>query len=651
MGNITRLFSLKLRTFIFGHPLSSKNAEEAKVGVAGGIPIFGSDLISSQGYAPDEILYVLLLAGTLGYAYIFKISFAIVLLVISIFLVYRKAIQKYPEGGGSYTIAKAYLGVNFGLVAGASLSLDYILTVAVSVSSAIENMTGIIPWLALTQNKVLAICLVIMFMAWINLRGLRESARLFAFPVYFYVATLALLIGTGLVEILINGVTPTAVATGQLASSSVSGMTWFILARAFAGGTTALTGFEAVSNGVTAFKKPSQKRAIKTLLMLAIIVAIGLIGLTYLAGSYHLVPAPGNTILNQLGLIIFGKTIPYFVLMGTTAAILIIASSTPYAGLPILLSLMARDGYAPRYFKNLGDRLVYSAGIWTLFLVSSLLVIVFHGDTHTMIPLYAIGVFISFTLTGTGLAKHVWKERGEKWISDFAIFSFGGIVSFLVLLVFIITKFKQGAWIILVIMPLLVLMFRGIHYVYNVEIQNLDITPEAINDFHKHVTKLRRRRSQFELADYHNKVIVPVYDLNLIVLKTLKYAYALTPQVTAVHIASDPSRTAKLIKHWAEQHMEIPLEIVESPYRAIVHDLLHYIDKIEKNGNFDTITLAIGEYVPEKFWHNILHNQTGQLIKLMLLFRKSILVTSVPYRPVPQDELVVESHVEPKVKK
>lgn len=643
MANINKLFSLKLRTLIFGHPLATQNAEETKVGVGGGIPIFGSDIISSQGYAPDEILYVLLLAGTLGYAYILRISFVIVLLVISIFLVYRKAIQKYPEGGGSYTIAKAYLGENFGLFAGASLTLDYILTVAVSVSSAIENLTGIIPWLAPNPHKVIADCLVITFMAWINLRGLKESARLFSIPVYLYIATLALLIGTGLVEILVHGVTPTAVATGHLASSSVSGMTWFILARAFAGGTTALTGFEAVSNGVTAFKTPSQKRAIHTLLVLAIIVSLGLIGLTYLAGAYHIVPDKGNTVLNQLGLIVFGKTIPYFVLMGTAAAILVIASSTPFAGLPILLSLMARDGYAPRYFKNLGDRLVYSAGIWTLFLVSSLLIIVFHGDTHTMLPLYAIGVFISFTLTGTGLAKHTWKERGEKWQSDFVIFGFGGIVSFLVLLIFITTKFKQGAWIILVIMPLLVLMFRGIHYVYNMEIQNLEITPEAVDDFHKHVKKIKRRRSQSELAYYRNKVIVPVYDLNLIVLKALKYAYALTPQVTAVHIASDTRRTAKLIRHWAEQHIEIPLEIEESPYRATVHDLLNYVDKVEKKGNFDTITIAIPEYVPEKLWHNILHNQTGQLMKLMLLFRKSILVTSVPYHPVPKEALLKEA--------
>ena len=647
MANNNKLLWLRIRTSIFGHPLATQNAEDAKVGVLGGVPVFGSDIISSEGYAPDEILYALLLAGSLGYAYILKISIAIVLLVVSIFLVYRKAIQKYPEGGGSYTIAKAYLGQNFGLIAGASLTLDYVLTVAVSVSSAIENLTGIIPWLALPQHKVLADCLVILFMAWINLRGLKESAKLFAFPVYLYIATLALLIGTGLVEILVHGVTPTAITTGHIASTSVSGMTWFILARAFAGGTTALTGFEAVSNGVTAFKNPAQKRAIHTLMILGIVVSLGLIGLTYLAGAYHLVPAGGNTVLNQLGLIIFGRTIPYFVLMGTAAAILVIASSTPFAGLPILLSLMARDGYTPRYFKNLGDRLVYSVGIWTLFFVSSLLIIVFDGDTHTMLPLYAIGVLLSFALTGLGLAKHIWKTRGEKWKSDFAIFSFGGVVSFLVFLVFITTKFMQGAWIVLVIMPLLVLMFRGIRYVYQGEIQDVEITREASEDFHRCVIKLKRRRANIELSDYKNKIIVPVYDLNLIVLKTLKYAYALTPQVTAVHVASDPSRTAKLLKHWAEHHIEIPLEIVDSPYRATVHDFLNYIDKVEKKGKFDTITVAIPEYVPEKLWHNILHNQTGQLMKLMLLFRKSILVTSVPYHPVlneaQPDDLKVDS--------
>ncbi|MDA8227965.1 MAG: APC family permease, partial [Desulfitobacterium hafniense] len=401
-----RLIWLKIRSLIFGHPLATNNVEHTRVGVLGGIPVFGSDIISSQGYAPDEILFVLLLAGSLGYAYLMKVSIAIIILLISIFFVYRKAIQKYPQGGGAYTIAKNHLGETFGLIAGASLTLDYILTVAVSVSSAVENLTGIFPILAPTHNKVLAACLVVLFMTWINLRGLKESARLFAIPVYMYIGTLALLIVTGLEEILFYGIQ--SQTSAHIVNASAHGMTWFIFARAFAGGTTALTGFEAVSNGVTAFKNPSQTRAIRTLLILSLIVAIGLVGLTFLAGAYHLVPEEGNTILNQLGLIVFGTSFPYYILMAGAASILVIAANTPFAGFPILLSLMARDGHAPRYFKNLGDRLVYTVGIWTLAIVSLPLIIYFQGDTHLMLPLYAIGVLLSFTMTGLGMAQHTW---------------------------------------------------------------------------------------------------------------------------------------------------------------------------------------------------------------------------------------------------
>lgn len=648
MNNNNRILWFKLRTLIFGHPLATQFAEQSKVGVLGGIPIFGSDLISSQGYAPDEILYILLLAGSLGYAYVMKVSLVIVLLLTSIFLVYRKAIKKYPQGGGSYTIAQAHLGGTAGLLAGAALSVDYILTVAVSVSSAIENLTGIFPWLALTPHKVIADCLVIAFMAWINLRGLKESARLFAIPVYLYIVSLIALIGTGFVEILLHGVTPQIPA--HLINTNASSMTWFIFARAVAGGTTALTGIEAVSNGVTAFKAPAQKRAIKTLLILSFLVAGGLIGLAYLAGAYHVVPSEGNTTLNQLGLIIFnGQTIPYFILMGTAAAILVIAANTPFAGLPILLSLMARDGCAPRYFKNLGDRLVYSVGIWTLFIISIFLIIIFQGDTHMMLPLYAIGVLLSFSLTGTGLARHVWQEKGKNWISDFSIFAFGGALSFLVFLVFIITKFTQGAWIILIVLPLLVLFFRGIQSVYRGEIYDLEVTPEELAQFQRHVAKVKRRRANAEISEYRNKIIIPVYDLNVMVLKALKYAYALTPQVTAVHVASDPVRAAKLLKHWSENHMEIPLEIVDSPYRATIKDFLAFLDKVERKTNYDTITVVIPEYVPVKLWHNLLHNQTGQLIKLMILLKKSILVTSVPYHPVADKFKPEPPRVKPKI--
>jgi amino acid transporter len=614
---------------MFGNPLSTQSAEQAKVGVFASIPIFGSNLISSQGYAPDEILYVLLVIGSLGYAYIMNISTVIILLLISILMVYRKAIQKYPQGGGSYTIARAYLGDIYGLVAGVSLTVDYVLTVAVSVSSSIENMTGVIPWLAMTSHKVMADCLVIIAIAWINLRGLKESARLFALPVYLYILSVIALIISGLVQTIFYGISPTVIT--QIAATQASGMTWFIFAKAVAGGTTALTGIEAVSNGVASYKAPAQKRAIQSLIILAVIVAAGSIGLPYLASKFHIMPAQGNTILNQLGILIYGKTIPYFILMLTAAGILIIGANTSFAGLPILLSLMAKDGNVPRYFKNLGDRLVYNVGIWALMLVSLILILTFNGNTHSMMPLYAIGVFISFTLTGIGLAKYTWINKEKNWIMDFIIFTFGGVVSFMVFLVFFITKFTQGAWIMLLIMPLLVMLTHAINRVYSTEIEELHVTPEAIADFHKHVARIKRRRATADISEFKNKIIVPVFDLNLIVLKALKYAISLTPQVKAVHIASEPERTAKLLKHWTENNIEIPLEIVQSPYRATVHDFLGYIDKVEKDGNFETITVALPEFVPLKLRHNLLHNQTGQLMKLLLLFKKSILVTSVPY--------------------
>ncbi len=631
-GASNKLVWLRLRTLIFGHPLQTKSAEHHKVGLLGGIPIFGSDLISSEGYAPDAILYILVLAGFAGYAAAMKVTTVIMLLLLSILLVYRKAIQKYPQGGGSYTIAHAYLGENFGLLAGASLSLDYILTVAVSVSSAVENLTGIFTWLEPESHKVLADCLIILFMTLVNLRGLKESARLFALPVYGYILSIVALVGFGLFKYFVYGIVPLA-ANQSLIAANTHAMTWFLLLRAVAGGTTALTGIEAVSNGVTAFKAPSQKNAINTLFILGIIVAVGLSGMIFLASKYQLVPSEQNTVMNQLGLLIFGKSFMYYFLMGTTAIILVIAANTPFAGLPILLSLMARDGYAPRYFKNLGDRLVYSAGIWALSAISLVLIIIFKGDTHTMLPLYAIGVLISFALTGIGLAKHTLQTRDKGYLKDLIIFSFGGIVSFLVFVVFLITKFKEGAWVVAIIIPLLIMFFRTVAKVYKREISLIKTTPADIEEFNRQVTRISNRRINVELSAYRSKIIVPVFDLNKIVLKALLYAYELTPLVCAVHVASDVERAEKLQHKWQEYNIQIKLEIVESPYRATVHDLLQYLDKLEKDDRFSTVTLVVPEFVPAKIWQNFLHNQTGQLMKLLLLLRKNILVTSVPYHP------------------
>lgn len=628
----TRLMRLRLRTLIFGHPLTTQSAEAQKVGVFGGIPVFGSDVISSQGYAPDAILYVLILAGTAGYAASSKVTTAIILLFLSIIMLYRRTIQKYAQGGGSYTVAHAFLGEKMGLLAGASLSTDYILTVAVSVSSAVENLTGIFPWLAPTPHKVLADCLIIIFMTIVNLRGVKESARLFALPVYTYIFSILALVGFGIFKYFVFGITPIPESQAIIAANSQS-LTLFVFLRAMAAGTTALTGTEAVSNGVSAFKAPAQTRAINTLFVLGFIVAVGLAGMVFLASKYQLIPSDDNTIINQLGLLIFGKNIMYYILMAGIAIILVIAANTPFVGLPILLSLMARDGYAPRYFKNLGDRLVYSAGIWTLSIISLVLILVFRGDTHSMLPLYAIGVFISFSLTGFGLAKHCIESKPKSYYRDLIIFAFGGTISCLVFMIFLITKFTEGAWLIAIIIPLLMFFFNVVSKVYKREIQLIKPTKEDIEEFNRQIARITERRCNVNLSEYQSKIVVPVFDLNNIVLKALQYGYEMTPLTTAVHIASDKERAEKLKRHWQESNIQIELEIVDSPYRATVHDLLNYLDTVEKDARYSTVTLVIPEFVPPKLWQNFLHNQTGQLMKLLLLLRKNILVTSLPYHP------------------
>ncbi|MDP4126225.1 MAG: APC family permease [Bacillota bacterium] len=628
----SKLMWLRLRMLIFGHPLTTQSAETEKLGIFGGIPVFGSDVISSQGYAPDAILYVLILAGATGYAAATKVTTAIILLLLSVLMLYRRTIQKYSQGGGSYTVARAYLGEKMGLLAGASLSIDYILTVAVSVSSAVENLTGIFRWLEPTPHKVFADCLIILFMTIVNLRGLKESAKLFAIPVYTYIISIFVLVGFGMFKYFVYGITPPPNSQAIIAANTQS-LTLFVFLRAMAAGTTALTGTEAVSNGVSAFKSPAQKRAINTLFILGIIVALGLAGMVFLASKFQLIPSEENTIINQLGLLIFGKTMMYYILMAGIALILVIAANTPFVGLPILLSLMARDGYAPRYFKNLGDRLVYSSGIWTLSIIGLLLIIVFEGDTHSMLPLYAIGVFISFSLTGLGLAKHCIESKPKGYYRDLAIFSFGGVISFLMFIIFLITKFIEGAWIVAIIIPLLMFFFNSVSNVYKQETRLIKPTIEEIQEFNEEIARISNRRSNINLLEYNSKIVVPVFDLNRIVLEALKYGYELTPLISAVHIASNKERAEKLQRHWQQSNIQIELVIVDSPYRAVVHDLLNYLDTIEKDPRYSKVTLVIPEFVPARLWQNFLHHQTGQLMKLLLLLRKNIIVTSLPYHP------------------
>lgn len=474
-------------------------------------------------------------------------------------------------------------------------------------------------------------------MAIINLRGLKESAKVFALPVYTYILSIFALVGLGVTHVLLYGA-----ASGQTIqppASTGNGLTFFLFLRALAGGTTALTGIEAVSNGVGAFKAPAQKKAISTLFMLGVIGAVGLGGIAYLAGVYHIVPTSANTVMNQLGRIVFGNTVMYYILLVSAGIILVIAANTPFAGLPILLSLMANDGYVPRYFKHLGDRLVYDWGILVLSFISILLVIIFQGNTHAMIPLFAIGVLLSFALTGIGLAKNALQHRQDKWLSDLIVFGFGGVVSFTVFVVFLLTKFSEGAWIVTLILPALISFFNHVAKVYQQESVYIQPTKEDILRFKENIERLNKRRGKNPPTEYHNKIIVPVYDLTRAVIKALNYACELTPLVTAVHIASDAERAEKLRHFWQENKIGIPLEIIQSPYRATIHDLVKYLERINSDPKVNSVTVAMPEYIPAKVWHNLLHNQTGQLLKLMLLGKENIFVTSINYHPKTYDQV------------
>jgi len=410
-------------------------------------------------------------------------------------------------------------------------------------------------------------------------------------------------------------------------------LTLFILLRAMAGGTTALTGIEAISNGVAAYKAPAQKRAITTLFVIGVIVAVSLSGLSFLASKYHIIPSAHNTVMNQLGLIVYGQTMMYYILMVCSALILVIASNTSFAGLPILLNRMARDGYAPRYFKNLGDRLVYDKGIWLLTIIGILIVIIFQGNTHLMIPLYAVGVLIGFALTGIGLAKRTYIVKNQNWKCNFIIFGFGGFVSSIIFLVFLITKFSEGAWIVVIILPLLMGFFKHVHTVYQVEKETIHPSATDLEQFAEKISQINQRRESIDLSEYRDKSIVPIFDINKMVLKALLYAYDSTPLVTAVHVASDMQRAEKLQKHWLESHIGIELQIIESPYRTVVRDIMDYVDQAEADPRFTSITVLIPEYVPNKLSENFLHNQTGQVLKLLLLLKKNIVVTSIPFHP------------------
>lgn len=599
-----------LKRLIIGKPLKTEQLHEEKLPVWKALPILSSDALSSLAYGTEQLITVLAPIGLFALWYSLPITGAIIGLLTLLLLSYRQIIHEYPDGGGAYIVSSDNLGWFAGLIAGASLLIDYTLTVAVSVSAGVAAITSAIPNLH-DHSALLAVSAVLLIM-FLNLRGLRESGSIFAYPTYLFIIGIIGLVGMGLIDFLLHGVPQNA---PPVSHHFPEGLTWFLLLRAFSSGCSALTGVEAISNATPTFKKPEARNAAKTLTLLGILLGILFAGTSLLAYMYHTVPSNTETILSQIAEHTFGRTIPYYYIQATTALILILAANTSFSGFPLLSSIMARDKFMPRMFFNRGDRLNFSNGIILLALASIALVVAFQGDIDRLIPLYAIGVFLSFTLAQSGMVVRWWRTRSERWLLKLGLNALGALVSFIVLIIFAVTKFTEGAWIVILVIPMFIFVFYKIHQHYKAVAEQLRI----------HLDEETNRDD----GKTEHIVVVPIGGVNKVVLNTLSYAKKLDGEIIALFISYDEEQEKKIEDLWEQVNPDIRLVITRSRYRSVTRPLLRFIEKIEEDNRH--ITVLIPEFIPSKWWHRALHNQTAFLMRLILLNRTDVIISTVPF--------------------
>ncbi len=604
-------FVESLRRFIVGERLPTARAVRERLPKLLALPVFASDNISSSAYATEEILLALVVAGAAGLRFSVGVAAAICVLFAIVIISYRQTVEAYPAGGGSYIVARDNLGTLPGLVAAGALLTDYVLTVAVSISAGIAAIVSAHPQFA--SDRVALCVLAIGLVTAANLRGARESGKLFAPPVYLFVVAVAVLIASGIFRA-VSGHGPAEAAAVEIPPATQT-FAVFLLVRAFASGCAALTGIEAVSDGVAAFRPPESKNAAATLAWMGAICISLFLGITILARLYHIVPlAHGEeTVLSMLGRSVFGRGLPYLVLQAATCGILILAANTSFADFPRLSSILARDGFAPRQLANLGDRLVFSNGILLLGLSSSLLVIAFQGRTHSLIPLYAVGVFVSFSLSQAGMVRRWTRLRTQHWRLKAVVNAIGAATTGIVLFVVLSAKFIYGAWIITLIVPLLVLGFLKISTHYRTLASALRLETYAAPRTMRHA------------------VLVLVPGLHKGVMRALRYAKSIAPESEAVFVEMDPKDTPRLEREWADLKAGIPLTVLKSPWRSLTEPIIRYTRTIRAERNLDTVTVIIPEFVTTRWWHRFLHNQAGLFLKLALMFEPGVVVTNIRY--------------------
>jgi amino acid transporter len=596
--------------FLIGQPLATAAAPHERLNKTRALAVFSSDAVSSVAYATEEIMKVLILAGLGALSLTLPISLSIAILLAIVATSYRQTILSYPNGGGSYIVSSDNLGKIPGLVAAASLMIDYVLTVAVSVAAGVDAITSAFP--ALIPERVIIGVVATVLLTLGNLRGLREAGTIFAVPTYVFIAAMYGLIAYGLFRIfVIGGVVYTPIVA---APSATQPLAIFLILTAFAQGCSAMTGTEAISNGVPAFKEPSSLNARTTLALMAFILGTLFVGVSLIGSVLHVVPTADETVISQITRTLVGLGPYYYLIQFSTALILLLAANTSFNGFPMLVSILARDGYVPHQFRLRGDRLAYSNGIMALAAVAILLLVVFRGSVDALIGLYAIGVFTSFTLSQTGMVVHWLRLHGPNWRRSIAVNGFGAVLTAIVTIVIAWTKFHEGAWIVIVVTPVLVGMCLAIKRHYRlVASQTTAETP-----IDPHEIRLR--------------VIVPIGEMNLPSLQALALARAISPIVTGVHVTDDLEEATELQKKWVEEiGASGQLVIIESPYRSLVGPLLAYLDQIRDQHPLDTLMIVLPEFVPSRWWEHLLHNQTALLLKAALLFRTGIVVADVPY--------------------
>lgn len=605
--------------WIFGKSLENDLLSEQRFSVFWGMPILASDAISSVAYAVEEMLYVLIpVVGLASFIWMPRIALAIIGLLIILTFSYRQVVEAYPNGGGAYIVAKENLGPIYSLIAGASLSVGYVLTVAVSICAGTTALTSAIP--VLYPHRVLVAVVFVLLLVIGNVRGIRESSRIFSIPTYAFIVAVVALVITGLIKYATGAahIMPAAPVAGEV-SFGTQAVTLFILLTAFSSGCSALTGVEAISNAVPNFKEPAPKNAKLTYILLALAITVCFGGVAYLARIYYSVPNPELTVMAQISMAVFGKGIMFYIIQATTTIILAMAANTAFAGFPTLLSIIAQDGYAPRQMALRGHRLNFTNGIGFLALLAIVLIIIFKADTHLLIALYAVGVFAAFTLSQAGMLVHWFKLKSEGWKHRALINGLGALTTLLAVIVVGVTKFQSGAWIVIVVVPLIVALMMKIKQHYISVAEQLDIPNDMLGCL------------DLDNPSEHH-VIVPIDSLNAMVVKALRYARSMSPEVVAFHVEIYKGEADKLRRKWAMLNTQIPLVIKQSPYRDVVGTLIEYIDSDEHASRpGDLITLLLPQFFVYKWYQALLHNNTSLFIANAMFSKHNVVVSVLPF--------------------